>query len=92
MLEPIYTGPFKQDLKLMAKRRKDDRKLGEVMKLIVNEQPLPEHCRPHLPHGKKWEGKWECHIENDWLLTYTIRPEERTVTFLRTGTHSDLFK
>jgi mRNA interferase YafQ len=76
----------------MRKRQMDIGCLDKIITLIVNERPLPEHCRPHLLHGKKWEGKWECHIENDWLLTYTIRPEERTVTFLRTGTHSDLFK
>jgi mRNA interferase YafQ len=92
MLEPIYTGVFNQDLKLMEKRRINDTELGEVMKRIVNEQPLPSRCRPHLLHGKKYEGKWECHVENDWLLIYKISPESHTVTFYRTGTHSDLFK
>jgi mRNA interferase YafQ len=92
MLEPIYTGAFKKDLKLMARRRHNDNELGEVMKSIVNEQPLPERCRPHPLYGKKWEGKWECHVENDWLLVYKVSLESRTVTFHRTGTHADLFK
>jgi mRNA interferase YafQ len=92
MLKPAYTGSFLKDLKLMEKRRKDLTELETVTTLIVNEQPLPAHCRPHLLHGKKWEGKWECHVENDWLLTYKIDPAAHTVTFHRTGTHSDLFK
>ena len=65
--------------------------LDEVMQLLTAERPLPERCHPHLLHGKKWEGNWECHVENDWLLVYKTNMEERTVTFLRTGTHSDLF-
>jgi mRNA interferase YafQ len=31
----------------------------------------------------------ECHIEPDWLLIYLIVGDE--ITFVRTGTHSDLF-
>jgi mRNA interferase YafQ len=92
MLEPMYTGAFKKDLKLMIKRRRDDTELGNIMKLIVNEQPLPARCRPHILHGKTWEGIWECHAGNDWLLTYKIDFAAKTVTFHRTGTHADLFK
>jgi mRNA interferase YafQ len=33
---------------------------------------------------------WECHIEPDWLLIYLIKNPQ--IIFVRTGTHSDLFK
>ena len=82
---------FKKEFALAEKRGKNMGKLIEVMSLIINERPLPEKYQNHPLHGK-WEGKWECHIEKDWLLVYKIRTAERTVTFHRTGTHSDLFE
>ena len=64
-------------------------KLLEVMNMIINEQPLmPEH-RNHPLHGK-WEGAYDCHIQGDWVLIYEPDYKENTVTFYRTGTHSDL--
>lgn len=48
----------------------------------------PKH-RDHNLVGK-YNGRRECHIENDWLLIYKI--EGDTIIFERTGTHSDLFK
>jgi mRNA interferase YafQ len=66
-------------------------KLKEVMELIQNEQPLPEHCRPHSLRGK-WKNSMDCHVQGDWALIYEIDPEAKTVTFHRTGAHADLFK
>lgn len=34
----------------------------------------------------------ECHIFPDWLLMYRINNKENTITFMRTGSHSDLFE
>jgi mRNA interferase YafQ len=76
----------------MEKRGKDLSEIEAVTTLIINEQALPERCRNHLLYGKKYEGKWECHIEPDWLLVYHIEPAAKKVVFHRTGTHSDLFK
>jgi mRNA interferase YafQ len=92
MLEPILTNTFKKELKLMKRRRMDMVKLKTVMTFIQNEQPLPSERKNHPLHGKQYEGKWECHIEPDWLLVYKINPADKTVTFHRTGTHADLFK
>jgi len=36
-----------------------------------------------------WQGFRECHIESDWLLIYRV--EGDAITFVRTGTHADLF-
>jgi mRNA interferase YafQ len=92
MLEPTFTGLFRKDLKLMEKRGKDLSAIEAVTTLIINEQPLPERYRNHLLHGKKYERKWECHVEPDWLLVYEVEPAAKKVVFHRTGTHSDLFK
>ena len=92
MLAYDYSGPFNKDLKLLHKRRMDISRLRSVMRLIIMEKPLPERCHPHPLRGKNWTGKWECHVQPDWLLVYQIDRTEQKVVFHRTGTHSDLFK
>ena len=90
MLNPTFTGPFKKDRKLMQKRNKDLNKLTEIIVLLVNENPLLPNHKNHPLHGD-YHGKWECHIEPDWLLIYRIEPESKRIVFYRTGSHSDLF-
>jgi mRNA interferase YafQ len=90
VLEPILTNLFKKELELMKRRNRNMPKIRHIMELIEAEQPLPEHCHPHPLHGI-YAGKWECHVENDWLLVYKVRQGAGTVTFHRTGTHADLF-
>jgi len=74
----------------MIKRGKDIHKLTEVLGLIINEQPLPPERHNHPLQGK-WKDSLECHIQGDWVLVYEIDEAGRTVTFQRTGSHSDLF-
>jgi mRNA interferase YafQ len=92
MLAATFAGSFWKDHKLMQKRHLDMDVLDGIIRRIINEEPLPEHCRPHRLRGKRWEGKWECHIENDWLLVYVIDPAAKKVVFHNLGAHSDLFK
>ena len=74
----------------MKKRGIATDKLTEVMGMIIREQPLPPERCNHPLHGE-WEGSFDCHIYGDWVLIYKPNPVDRTVTFQRTGTHSDLF-
>ncbi|MGI8967467.1 MAG: type II toxin-antitoxin system mRNA interferase toxin, RelE/StbE family, partial [Limisphaerales bacterium] len=37
-------------------------------------------------------GSRDCHIEQDWIVIYTIADAGSHVRFERTGTHSDLFR
>ena len=60
MLEPIYTKLFRKQFKLMQKRGMEMSKLGEVMNLLINEQPLLPRHENHPLH-EKYKGKWECH-------------------------------
>jgi mRNA interferase YafQ len=95
MLDPLYTKSFRKQFKFMKKRGIGIDKLTEVMGMIINEQPRtfgtmpPERCN-HPLHGN-WEGSFDCHIYGDWVLIYKPNHKNRTVTFQRTGTHSDLF-
>ena len=86
----MFTGLFKKDRKRMLKRNKDIGKLTEVMALLINEYPLLPKHQNHPLQGE-YTGKWECHIESDWLLVYRLDSANRQVVFYRTGTHSDLF-
>ena len=65
----------------MQKRGKDIHKLRVVTTMLINEQPLLERHHNHPLHGGVWEGKWECHVESDWLLVYRIDEQNRRVLF-----------
>ena len=59
-------------------------KLTEVMTLLINEQPLLPRHENHPLQGK-YKGKWECHIEPDWLLIYRIEAVNRRIVFTVQG-------
>jgi len=58
------------------------------MRHLANEEPLEPRFRDHKLSGDRKNFR-ECHIEPDWLLIFLIVGDE--ITFVRTGTHSDLF-
>jgi mRNA interferase YafQ len=58
------------------------------VELLAEQGSVPQAYRPHKLSGA-WSGVWECHIEPDWLLIYTVTDEE--VLLIRTGSHIDLF-
>jgi mRNA interferase YafQ len=89
MLKPSITTQFKRESEIARKRGKDLSKLGEIVKKLCEEQALEPKHRNHPLKGK-FKGRWECHIEPDWLLVYCKTKTE--IIFERTGTHSDLFK
>ena len=89
MLKISYRNQFKKELKQQEKRGKDLQKFLEVAEKLAHDKPLDAKYRNHRLVGN-FKGRWECHIEPDWLLVYLKNHEE--VIFERTGTHSDLFK
>lgn len=88
MLTPSFQRQFLKDLKLAKKRGKDLSKLKIIIQLLLEEIPLPAKNKSHKLSGE-FQECWECHIEPDWLLIY--RKAETEITFIRTGSHSDLF-
>lgn len=88
MLKISYRNQFKAELKKQEKRGKKLEKFILVAELIALEKPLPTKYRNHRLAGN-FKGRWECHIEPDWLLIYLKTSDE--VIFERTGTHADLF-
>ncbi len=89
MLKPSYVAQFKKDYKLQQKRHKDIDLLDDIIKALVKEQSLPARNKDHPLQGN-YKGHRECHIEPDWLMIY--KTEGNGIYFVRTGSHSDLFK
>jgi len=89
-LKIVWTSQFKKDYK---RARKQGRSLKEL-KRIANQLVCGEELNAkHKDYSLKGFGKKvhrECHIKPDWLLIYRI--EQDAVVFIRTGTHSELFK
>jgi mRNA interferase YafQ len=79
---------FRDDLKRQKRRGKDIGDLVAAVELLAEQGTLPPAFSVHKLSGE-WSGVWECHIEPDWLLIYTVTDQE--VLLIRTGTHADLF-
>jgi mRNA interferase YafQ len=84
-----YSGQFKKDAKLMAKRGNEMRKLRAVIEKLINEDELETRYKDHPLHGI-FESARDCHIAPDWVVIYAVVGNE--LRLIRTGTHSDLFK
>jgi mRNA interferase YafQ len=89
MLRPSYTTQFGRDLKLMQKRGKDPEKFKTVANVLIEQKVLAPNCRNHKLSGN-YKGRWECHLEPNWLLIYKLSATE--IIFERMGTHADLFE
>ena len=84
------TKKFRKELKKMLKRGADVSKLETVVNILASGEPLPPQYRDHALTGNL-TGLRDCHIENDWLLLYTIQDDVLVLTLTRTGSHADLF-
>jgi mRNA interferase YafQ len=89
MLKVSTTTKFDKETEVVRKRGKDMSKLGDIIKKLANEDSLDPKHRNHKLKGT-FIGRWECHVEPDWLLVYCKTKTE--IIFERTGSHSDLFK
>ncbi len=89
MREIVKTGIFKRDFKRIERRGYPVKKFVAVLRLLVDDEPLPDNCRPHKLVGE-YIGSWECHISPDWLLIYDINDNNELI-LRRMGSHSDLF-
>lgn len=90
MYKIITTNRFEKSLKNCIKRGLDIDKLKVVLTLLAKDGELPMKYRPHKLVGK-YTGKWECHIEPDWLLIWEQEETDLTLLLIDTGTHSYLF-
>ncbi len=91
MLKPRYSRQFKKDIKKIERAgNKNMDKLKAVVRQLINRQPLESKYHDHVLAGSL-KGHRDRHIEPDWLLIYRIDREMQGITFVRTGSHADLF-
>ena len=60
-----------------------------MLLLIANDVALGPEWFDHPLKGE-WADHRECHVGGDFLLIYTA--DDRQITFVRAGTHADLFE
>lgn len=85
------TGQFKRDFKRETKGRHRNTlgvDLPETLKLLANDEPLPEHYKDHRLCGD-WVDHRDCHIKPDLVLIYR-KPDDETLQLVRLGSHSEL--
>lgn len=64
-------------------------RVTELMTLIILKSNLGPEWSDHELKGNEWGGAREAHIGGDLLLVYTCN--DKSVEFVRLGTHSELF-
>ena len=52
---------------------------------------IPLKMKPHKLRGV-YKNDWECHIKPDLLIIWFQIEKPKTITLIRIGTHSELFK
>ena len=84
------TNKFKKSVKKCQKRGLNMDLLKEVLLELENTGTVSDKYKPHKLVGKHI-GRWECHIEPDWLLVWEQNDFELILLLIETGTHSDIF-
>jgi len=90
MYSVSYTGAFKKDFKRCSKRNYNLLLLQNAVEVLEKQGALPANFKPHKLSGD-YSDCWECHILTDWLLIWLQNDIIKELTFIRTGTHADLF-
>lgn len=83
------TKQFKKDIKRLKRSGKDIEKLLFIVSKLAEGEKLSQNYRDHPLKGG-FKGKWDCHIEDDWILLYSI--DHNDLILYRTGSHSQLFR
>jgi len=93
MYQLIITTRFKKDLKKIKNKSKDFKLTTQVLKVlqIRGVDGIPLSMKQHKLKGD-FKDNWECHIKPDLLIIWFQIEKPKTITLIRIGSHSDLFK
>lgn len=91
MRTPIFSKRFRKELEKCRKRGLNLADIQAVMLKLMDDEPLEVKHHDH-PLAGDFIGCRECHIRPDWLLVYLLDNKDNSISFLRTGTHADLFE
>jgi mRNA interferase YafQ len=86
-----FAKSFRKDWeRLNRSGRYDMHRLKQAMLLLIaNDGPLEAEWKDHSLQGQ-WADCRECHVGGDFLLIYIL--DAGGLTFVRAGTHSELFE
>ncbi|MBQ3426760.1 MAG: type II toxin-antitoxin system YafQ family toxin [Clostridia bacterium] len=84
----ILTSRFKKGMKRALKRGLDRSLMITVVNTLLEGSPLDAKYKDHRLKGKL-KGMRECHLNDNWLLVYTIENDSLTLTLIDTGTHEE---
>lgn len=90
MWKIVYSTKFKKDLKRYQRNAEKIAALKKVLHQLQEAGKVDISYKPHQLTGE-YTGCMECHIQNDFLLIW-IDVEEHTISLVRLGTHSELFR
>ncbi|MGO4124709.1 type II toxin-antitoxin system YafQ family toxin [Inquilinus sp. YAF38] len=85
------TTKFKSDYK--REKRTDaalDNVLIPMIELLATDAKMPESYRDHALGGD-WKGYRDCHVKSDLVMIYA-KPDDQTLSLVRIGSHSELFR
>ena len=85
-----YSTQFKKDSKKYKNQPEKIEKLLEVLRVLMNDKPLPVELKAHRLGGQ-YKDCMECHIEGDFLLIW-LDENSDVIKLLRLGSHSELFR
>ena len=86
----LHSAQYRRDYKKIKKQGKDISLLREVIRLLANDEVMPEKYCDHALQGN-WKGYRECHITSDWLLVYRKTDKEDLLLILtRLASHNEL--
>jgi len=81
------TNQFKKDFVLCKSQNLDVDLICEMVKILATEGKLPTNYKPHKL-SNNFANVWECHIKNDWVITWLQNDSEFILLFLSTGSHA----
>ena len=90
MWELNFTTRFKKDLKRIQRNNAKLESLKKVLYQLQESGTVDASYKPHHLAGE-YTGCMECHVGNDFLLIW-INEAEKTISLVRLGFHSELFK
>ena len=84
------TREFDVSLRRCIRQGRDIKIFRETAEILAEHGSLPPEYNPHMLSGQ-FEGYWECHMEEDWLLVWRQDNNKLILTMTNTGTHTELF-
>ena len=70
MKEIRKTSQFKKDYKRFSKDLNKVKLLFSIVEKLAKGEDIPSEFKPHQLKGE-WKDYMECHVEYDYLLTYS---------------------